>query len=113
MAKKKTGKKLKALPGALNGCLCCPPILAKFNLRNRIAIGFGYAAVECDGKMIWSEGPDTEFDECWTGMRAENAARRRRRGDWRIIIHGPLSGRTYQRHGKNNWVLVEKNQGFA
>ena len=33
--------------------------------------------------------------------------------DWRIVLHGPLSGRTYQRHGPGQWMLVEKNEGFA
>lgn len=112
-AKRPKWKKLKALPGANNGCLCCPPILGKFNLNGRIAIGFGYAAVECDGKPIWSEAPDAEFEDCWTGRKAENRARKSPNHDWRIVIHGPLSGRTYQRHQKNTWVLVESNMGFA
>ena len=33
--------------------------------------------------------------------------------DWQIALEGPLSGRTYQRHGPNEWALVEQNQGFA
>jgi hypothetical protein len=29
------------------------------------------------------------------------------------VLHGPLSGRTYQRHGPGQWMLVERNDGFA
>lgn len=111
--KKHRWKRLKALPGALNGCLCCPPIEAKFSMRQRIAVGFGFAAVLCDGKPIWQEGADMPFEKCWTGRKAENRAARYPRHDWRIVMDAPLAGRTYQRHGKGNWVLVEKNQGFA
>lgn len=110
--KRKSWKRLKALPGALNGCLCCPPIEAKFSMRSKIAVGFGYAAVECDGKPIWME-QGQDFDKCWSGRKAENRAARHPRHDWRIVMHGPLSGRTYQRHGKGTWVLIEKNMGFA
>lgn len=106
-------KRLKALPGANNGCLCCPPIEAKFDLRSRIAVGFGVAEVTCDGIEVWREKPSMEFEQCWTGRKAENRAAKKPRHDWRIVMHAPLAGRTYQRHGKNTWVLVEKNMGFA
>jgi hypothetical protein len=29
------------------------------------------------------------------------------------VLDGPLHGETYQRQGKNHWVLVERNLGFA
>jgi hypothetical protein len=44
---------------------------------------------------------------------AEARARKAPRHDWRIVLDGPLHGETYQRQGKNRWVLVEKNEGFA
>lgn len=110
---RKKWKKLKAIPSEPNGCLCCPPALAKFNLRDRIAVGFGFAAVLKDGEPVWAEDPSTKFEDCWTGMKAENAARRSPRHDWQIVMDAPLKGRTYQRHGKNTWVLVKTNQGFA
>lgn len=33
--------------------------------------------------------------------------------DWRIVLFGPLHGEVYQRHGPGEWMLVEKNEGFA
>jgi hypothetical protein len=113
MKKRKKWNRLKAMPGELNGCLCCPSIAGKFNLRNRIAVGFGFAAVICDGKVIWHEGGNTDWFDCWTGVKAENRARKSPNHDWQIVMDTPLKGRTYQRHGKNIWVLVKTNQGFA
>jgi hypothetical protein len=106
-------KRLKALPGANNGCLCCPPIEAIFPMRDRIAVGFGIAEVQRDGETVWRETPNIPFEKCWTGRKAENRAMKSPNHDWRIIMDAPLAGRTYQRHGKNMWVLVEKNLGFA
>lgn len=97
---------------AHGGCLCCPPVPQKIPLKSRIAVGFGLAAVTRNGKAVWLEGPDDEREDCWTVRKAEFAARKRP-GDWRIVLHKPLSGQVYQRQGRNNWVLVEQNEGFA
>lgn len=44
---------------------------------------------------------------------AEGKARQKPDADWRVVLHGPMHGETYQRQGKNRWVLVESNEGFA
>lgn len=67
--------KLPALPGRMNPCLNCPPIEATLDLRRRIAVGFGYAALECDGETIWAEGGRTEYRDCLSVRQAENRAR--------------------------------------
>ena len=105
--------KLKTLPGRNNPCLCCPPILPTLKMNWRIAVGFGYAAVECGSKVIWSESWNMEWSELWTVQKAENLARKRKKGDWRIVLDGPMHGETYQRQGRNRWVLVKSNNGFA
>lgn len=48
-----------------------------------------------------------------TGAQAEELAAADPDHDWRIMIYGPLSGRTYQRHAPGSWVMVEQNEGFA
>ena len=102
-----------ALKGAPNPCLHCPPIQPTLHMRTRIAVGFGYAAVTCDGKGVWHEPPNAEWKKLWTVLKAENRARKNPDADWRIVMDGPLHGETYQRQGRNRWVLIEKNQGFA
>lgn len=79
-----------------------------------IAVGFGYAALHKDGEPVWSEDEAVSSDNSMmTGADAEALAAQDPNHDWRIVLHGPLDGRTYQRHGPGEWVLVEMNQGFA
>jgi hypothetical protein len=106
-------KKLPPIEGGACGCLNCGRVHAKLKLNRRIAIGFGEASVRKDGILVWEEGPDVEFKECWTVQKAENRARKDPDHDWCITLYGPLHGEVYQRHGRNSWVLVEKNRGFA
>ena len=59
------------------------------------------------------EANDITDDELMTCADAEMLAAKDPNHDWRIVLHGPLSGRTYQRHGPGRWMLVEKSEGFA
>jgi hypothetical protein len=115
-----------------HGCFVCECNGAKpltFPADGLIAVGFGYAAVTKDGREMLRE-PDYEIlydddgemlpedqqppeQEYPTGADAEALAVADPDHDWRIHIEGPLSGRTYQRQGVGNWVLVEQNEGFA
>ena len=105
-------KNLPALPGRNNPCLNCPPIAPTLDMRRRIAVGFGFAALTRDGDAVWvEEGQD--YGDCLSVRQAENRARKDPRRDWRIVLHGPMHGETYQRQGRDRWVLVEKNEGFA
>jgi hypothetical protein len=70
------------------------------------------AALMKDGEYVWMEH-NHEWDKCMTVAQAEELAAADPDHDWRIVLHGPLRGSTYQRHGEMQWMLVEKNQGFA
>jgi hypothetical protein len=82
-------------------------------MRHRIGVGFGYAAVLCDGQAVWHEPSNASWERLWTVLKAENRAKQNPDADWRIVLHGPLHGETYQRQGVKKWVLVESNRGFA
>lgn len=106
--------KLPALDGRPNPCLCCPPIPAKAEMDKLIAVGFGAAYVCRDDKMVLDGERLTQETDKWvTFQAAEDMAKLDPDHDWRIVLHGPLHGETYQRHGDGEWVLVESNQGFA
>lgn len=109
--------KVKLMPAIEGGqpspCLCCGPTLGQLCKESRIAVGFGCAALTKDGEYVWSESPDMEWDDCMTVEQAEELAAADPNHDWRILLHGPLRGRVYQRHGEMQWMLIEKNQGFA
>lgn len=97
--------------GFRSSCLTCGPQPVMIPLDAEIAVGFGYAGVTRDGVEVWSH-QDVDEDP-WTVADAERAAAQDSDHDWRVHFHGPLSEAVYQRHETNNWVLVEKGQGFA
>lgn len=99
--------------GSHSGCLNCGPHPTDFPMDGRIAVGFGDASLLKDGVAVWSESYNLDWEECMTGQQAEDLAAKEPECDWRISIQGPLSGRTYQRHGPGLWVLVAANRGFA
>ena len=93
------------------------PRLAK--KHDLIAIGFGDAVLKRDGRLYKQDGVVYDGDK-WldAGLRmtvneCELVAAKDPDRDWRIVIHGPLYGETYQRHGKDKWVCIESNRGFA
>ena len=79
-----------------------------------IAVGFGYAALHCDGRPVYTENQDASGDDgLMTGSQAEAIAAADPDHDWRIVLEAPLSSHTYQRHGAGQWALVEQGDGFA
>ena len=107
-------EKLPALPGHRNPCGCCPPIGSRFHPESVIAVGFGSATLERDGVVVIDGEQSYGKDGIGvTGADAEALAARDPDHAWRIVLFGPLHGETYQRHGPGEWMLVEKNEGFA
>jgi hypothetical protein len=96
------------------GCLSCSTAgYDRAPLDMWIAVGFGDAHVECDGKIVYDELNVHDDDNFWTVADAEFAAASNPDHDWRIVKYGPLHGEVYQRHAVNEWVLIESNKGFA
>lgn len=77
-----------------------------------IAVGFGCALLTENGKVI-ADGEDPKRKRFLTFATAERIATKRPKSDWRVVLHGPLHGETYQRQGVGKWMLIEKNEGFA
>lgn len=109
-----TWKKEPETEGKHGGCLNCEPRPSFFQPDWVIGVGFGYAGLHRDGEPVWTEPNEPESDdEYMTGAKAEELAAADPDHDWRIVMDGPLSGRTYQRHAAGEWALIEQNQGFA
>ena len=114
MTEATTWAKLPAIEGKHGGCLNCGPRPSYFPADGIIAVGFGYAALYRDGEPVYTEPNEAENDDAYmTGAQAEAMAAADPDHDWRIVLVSQLSGRTYQRHGPNEWALVEQNMGFA
>ena len=108
-----TWKKEPAIEGTFGGCLNCGPRPSFFPAEGVIAVGFGFAALTRDGVVVYEEQQVARETDFLTGEAAESMAAADPDHDWRIILDGPLSGRTYQRHEAGQWALIEQNQGFA
>lgn len=103
-------KFLPAIEPKRNPCLHCPDPPAQAPMDKIIAVGFGSAVVTCDGKLI----ADGERAKDYIRFKdAEKWAKKDPNHDWRVQLHGPLHGETYQRQGPGKWVCIEQNEGFA
>jgi len=94
------------------GCLNCGATKTQLCGDSRIAVGFGAAYLSRDDETVWYEAGQ-EWEECMTVSEAESLARADPDHDWRIVLHGPLRGATYQRQAEATWLLIETNMGFA
>ena len=87
-----------------------PPTQAPMEML--IAVGFGSAFVSRDGEQVL-DGENPPGDEFLTFADAEKMAAADPDHDWRVVLHGPLHGETYQRQGEGVWMCIERNEGFA
>ncbi len=106
--------KLEPIKATNRGCLNCGSLVSVANMNMLIAVGFGDAYVTKDDKEVYNELSFQDNAEMlWTFQDAENEAMKDPDHDWRVVLYGPLRGRTFQRHDIGKWVLVEENMGFA
>ncbi len=92
-------------------CLCCPGPTETLSLDTAIYFGFGGWTIRKDG-ILFFQGTD-DYDEAPTLLKFEELAREEPLSEWVAELYSPLRGATYQRHGYDNWVLIETNEGFA
>lgn len=86
-----------------------------------VAVGFGVAQAFCDDEIVADGergvvicgGVAEEVEKFITFGDVEEMALLSPDSDWRIVLHGPLHGETYQRTGPSQWVCIERNEGFA
>jgi hypothetical protein len=96
------------------GCLNCSTAALQAPMSMLICVGFGSAVVTKDGETVYDGERDLhDGKEPKTVRDIELMAVDDPDHDWRIIKDGPLHGETFQRHGVDNWVCIESNQGFA
>lgn len=86
-----------------------PVVKVPFRPMERLDMGKGfnypYGFALCNGKPI--EAP------CKTVMDVERIARKMIKKDWQIWFISAFQDLTYQRQGRNKWVLVEIGKGYA
>jgi len=97
--------------GVSSGCLNCGGRGSVHPLDGTLGVGFGMCAVTKDDETVWFEGPDTE--EYPTLQQFEDMARQDPEHDWTVSYDAPMWSGVWQRHGEDEWVLVERGEGFA
>lgn len=83
------------------------------SMHTRMYNGFGGWTILRDNKCFYMGPTDKEFYEYPTLMKFENEARKDPDHDWRAECFLPLRDATYQRQGKNTWILIKSGRGFA
>ena len=86
-------------------------------LVTKLYQGFGGWHIERDGKTWYRAAQIEDGRSAWRNCRTLRWAERRARldpdHDWRAVCDLPLRSATYQRQGRNRWVLVASGPGFA
>ncbi len=96
------------------GRLNCSTATLKAPMDMGIAVGFGAAYATKDGKIIYDGERDyQDTGKCKTIGDIEEMAKQDPDHDWRISKHCPMHGEVFQRHGDNEWVCIESDEGFA
>ena len=87
---------------------CPPPPAKSLPMNARLAVGFGDVTVRRDDAIVW-EGDDEDVRL----HRFEMLAQLDPESVWTVRFYAPLIDTTYRRVGLNEWVLVQRGQGFA
>lgn len=90
------------------GCLNCPPRPDQLPMDAYLGVGFGMVGVLKDGVPIWSGDSENRTVRQYELLAAADPDH-----DWRIEYIGPMSESTYQRHGREEWNLIQTGPGFA
>lgn len=105
------GEEVYREPGAYYGQKRCEA--CGFGRVGKNAEGKDVLCGQCGGTGMVDDPDEAGEPEYWQVSDVEKLAAIDPDHDWRVVLHGPLHGETYQRHGPDEWNLVEKNQGFA
>jgi len=93
------------------GCHICSTATRHPGMHRRVAGNSEW--VTRDGELVFGGVDDRAEREHPTLLTFERLARLNPDADWRYIRYSGLHGEVFQRHGRNDWVLVESNQGYA
>ena len=84
------------------------------SMETPILVGFGKAVATKDGEVVYDgERAYEEGANVKTLQDIETMALLDPRCDWRVVLHGPMDGETFQRQGVGIWLRIEWNAGFA
>ena len=75
--------------------------------------GFGGYTVRKNGELFYKGNSDDEWNKLKRLKHIEKEAKKDPTAKWTVELYGPLSGATWERQEDGQWVVIEKNLGFA
>lgn len=100
-------------PGYRSNCTNCGPEAEKMPLEADLCTGFGCCTVTRDDYGLYNEQPGMHPDEVPKLQHYETMALADPEHDWQVHFYGAMAETHYQRHGPGEWVLIDKQEGFA
>lgn len=90
------------------------------NMAANLCVGFGNCKIYCEEFLLWDESM-TEGDPqtlsrkglLFTLADIECIAEKCPWHEWKVVIEAPLYGVTYSRTYSGEWIITDKNKGFA
>lgn len=95
------------------GCLNCPQTEEKLEMDTVMYNGFGGYTLRKNGEYFESADVNLEWYKNPTAQDFEKLARKDKKAKWEIEMNLPLRDATWERKGRNNWILTKKGNGFA
>ncbi len=106
-------KKKKPLTTGSHTCGTCRVDDTVLPMDTKIIAGFGDAYIEKNKELVYRADPNQKWETAESLLRFERMALKEPTADWRFVLELPLRSAVYQRQDKNQWVLIEKGNGFA
>jgi len=95
-------------------CLCCGGTSEILEMETTLYWGVaGGWNILKNGQQFFCEDGDKEWDEFKQMKHIEEMIGEDNENEYVANFDSPLRDAKYQRHAKDNWVLIEKGMGFA
>lgn len=102
-----------AIESTGTNCGCCGTTTVILPLNTKLYYGFGGWNISKNGVEFFKDNRDVEFEDYLDLNHVENLIGDNVIDEFTAFFNSPLRDATYQRHSKNNWVLINKGDGFA
>lgn len=94
-------------------CLCCGESTEILPLTTKLYFGFGGWSILRNGEHFFQDRRDVEFDQHKDLAFVESMIGGDTENEYIAYYDSALRSAKYQRHAKDNWVLIETGPGFA
>lgn len=102
------------IEGGVGACLCCSVTADILNLKTVLYFGVaGGWVIKKDGQEFFQEEGDKDWDDCKKLEAIEALIPEGDNSEYTAHLDTPMRDAVYQRHDKNQWVLIQKGPGWA